>query len=156
MERLTISLDAKLAGEFDAWMAKRGYSNRSEAVRDMVREKLAAELLDAGRARWCVATLAYVYDRSEPSVVARVIQWQHDHHDLVASSQCALLDHQDCLETVIARGETSSLEACAAQLIAIRGVRHGTIQLVPLRESRAHAHADAAGHRPHRHLRPVS
>lgn len=161
MERITISLDERLAREFDAWMVDHGYSNRSEAVRDLVREKLGSQLLGDGRARWCAATISYVYDRSEPTVTAKVIQWQHDHHDLVVSTQSAPLDHKNCLETVVARGEAASLQACAAQLIATRGVRHGSIHLLPLKPTAPHAHAEIGverhGHaHSHRHLQPLS
>ena len=157
MERFTISIDDELARDFDAWIAQRGYENRSEAVRDLVREKLGAQQLDGGGAKWCVATLSYVYDRSESTVAARVARWQHDHHDLVVSSSGAPLDHHDFLETVIARGKAASLQACASQLMAMRGVRHGNIHLVPLRPTVAHAHSgvDADRHG-HRHLQPLS
>lgn len=157
MERITISLDEQLAQDFDAWLAGRGYLNRSEAVRDLVREKLGAQLLGAGQAKWCIATLTYVYDRSEPSVAAKVVKWQHDHHDLVISSHSTPLDHQDCLETVVMRGDTSSLQICATQLIATRGVRHGNIHVLPLRSTRVHTHHGAAGHHhSHHHLEPIS
>lgn len=157
MERLTISIDDDLAREFDAWIAAKGYLNRSEAVRDLVREKLGAELLDAGKAKWCIATLTYVYDRTEHAVAARVIQWQHAHHDLVVTSHSAPLDHRDCLETVIARGKASNLEACARQLIATKGIRHGNLHLVPLRTTVAHVHHGVASHHhSHHHLQPIS
>lgn len=157
MERFTISIDDELAQEFDSWIAAKGYLNRSEAVRDLVREKLGADSLDAGRAKWCIATLTYVYDRSEPTVAARVTQWQHDHHDLVVTSHSAPLDHRDCLETVVARGKVSNLEACARQLIATRGVRHGNLHLVPLRSTHAHTHdGTASDHHSHHHLQPLS
>ena len=157
MERFTISLDEHLANGFDSWVVQQGYLTRSEAVRDLVREKLGADLLDADQAKWCIATLTYVYDRSEPSVAARVVQWQHDQHDLVIASQSVLLDHRKCLDTVIARGKTSHLVACGRQLIATRGVRHGNIHLVPLHLSHSHRH-DGPGtdHHSHQHLQPHS
>ncbi len=157
MERITISMDTQLASDFDAWMAERGYSNRSEAMRDMVREQLGCAALGLGEAKWCVATLTYVYDRSEPAVAARVVHWQHEHHDLAVSSGGVPLDHRDFLVTVVARGKTSSLQACARELVATRGVRHGNIHLVPLRPTHSHTHAgDWADHHSHRHLRPLS
>lgn len=157
MERITISLSQHLADGFDAWVALNGYSSRSEAVRDLVRGRLGAELLDADQAKWCIATLTYVYDRSEPVVAGRVVQWQHDHHDLVITSQSVPLDHRNCLDTLIARGKTSHLLACGRQLIATRGVRHGNIHLVPLLPSHAHRH-DGPGmdQHSHQHLQPHS
>lgn len=156
MERLTISIDDELAGEFDRWMSQHGYENRSEAVRDLVREKLGAEQIDAGAAKWCTATLTYVYDRSEAPVTARVVQWQHEHHDLVVSISGAPLDHRNFLETVIARGESIRVRACAERLIATRGVRYGNLHLIPLRSTEIHSHSGMDAKHSHRHLQPLS
>ena len=65
-------------------------------------------------------------------MTARVLDLQHDHHDLVVTSLHTHLDHDHCLETVVLRGPTPAVQACAQQLIALRGVRHGAIHLVPL------------------------
>jgi CopG family transcriptional regulator, nickel-responsive regulator len=65
LERITISMEPQLASDLDAWMAKRSYGNRSEAMRDMIREQLGSDALDLGEAKWCIATLTYVYDRIE-------------------------------------------------------------------------------------------
>ena len=137
-------------------MAKRSYGNRSEAMRDMIREQLGSDALDLGEAKWCIATLTYVYDRIEPAVAARVVAWQHAHHDLVVSTSGTPLDHRDFLETVVARGKTVSLQACARELVATRGVRYGNIHLVPLLATPAHTHSGGVGdHHSHRHLRPL-
>ena len=155
MNRFTISLDPQLAHAFDQWLAEQGGLNRSEAVRDLIRERLATDRLDAGHARWCIATVSYVHSRHEPVVVANVLQLQHDHHDLVASVQRVPIDHDDCLETVTLRGGTDAVRAFAARLMTIRGVRHAGVHLVALHQGRAaHSHADPAS-ATHRHLEPV-
>lgn len=152
MNRFTISLDPQLAHAFDQWLIEQGGLNRSEAVRDLIRERLGSDRLDAGKARWCIATVSYVHSCNEPAVGSHVLQLQHDHHDLVASVQRIPLDHDDCLETVILRGGTSAVRACAAQLMALRGVRNAGVHLVALHQGRtSHSHANPASPA-HRHL----
>ena len=162
MQRFTISLDDALAHEFDALIASAGYVNRSEAVRDLIRHRLDSEHLD-GASLWCVATVNYVYDHHDRTVSERVQSLQHDHHDLVITSLHTHLDHDHCLETVVLRGHTERVSALSQQLIALRGVRHGSVHLVPLNEDRPHTHEDAPaaahGHAPvaaHSHLKPLT
>jgi CopG family nickel-responsive transcriptional regulator len=156
MQRFTISLDEELAHEFDQLIAVRGYVNRSEAVRDLIRERLGSALLDAQKAKWCVATVTYVYDHHEHAVTARLMDLQHEHHDLVISSLHTHLDHDNCLETVILRGATAAVQACASQLIALRGVRHGQVHLLALNDEGHRHHHSHAGPSAHTHLKPVN
>jgi CopG family nickel-responsive transcriptional regulator len=155
MQRFTISLDEDLAREFDQLIALRGYVNRSEAVRDLIRERLGSAVLDADKAKWCVATVTYVYDHHEHAVTGRLMDLQHEHHDLVISSLHTHLDHDNCLETTILRGPTAAVRACASQLIALRGVRHGNVNLLPLNEASRHRHPHGVPV-PHSHLKPVN
>ncbi|MDB5731392.1 MAG: transcriptional regulator NikR, CopG family [Variovorax sp.] len=156
MKRFTISLDTQLAQTFDRLVVERGYLNRSEAVRDLIRGHLGRELFNAGNAKWCLANVSYVYDRHDSTVVGRVLQLQHEHHDLVLSSHHTPLDHHHCVETVTLRGRTDAVEACANGFIALRGVRHGSVSVVPLHQPSApHAHGDYASAL-HCHLEPVN
>ena len=156
MQRFTISLDDALAEKFDALIMSRGYDNRSEAVRDLIRTEIDAASLQSLPALWCVATVNYVYDHHDTVVAERVLSLQHGHHDLVITSLHVHLDHTDCLETMMLRGPTKAVHVFSEALIALRGVRHGNIHLVPLKEDR-HLHRHEHGLRaPHAHLKPVS
>lgn len=156
MHRFTISLDDDLAHAFDELIARRGYANRSEAVRDLIRQHLGEQMLSDERSAWCAATVSYVYDHHEQALTQRLLGLQHDHHDLVVSSQHTHLDHDHCLESVVLRGPTAAVRDCASALVALRGVRHGQIQLVPMAEhGHGHRHDDGSGKR-HRHLTPVN
>ena len=147
MRRLTISVDDDLAQEFDRLVANKGYLNRSEAFRDLVRRELGQAELVAGKAISCVATVSYVYDHRERQLSNRLAQIQHDHHDVTVASQHVRLDHDNCLETVILKGSIAAVRACADSLIAQTGVRHGNVHLVPV-EIRT---GNQAGHaHPHR------
>ncbi len=157
MQRFTISLDDELAHQFDHLIAAKGYGNRSEAVRDLIRDRLGAEAREQGAARgWCVATLTYVFDHHEAAVAPRVLDLQHDHHDLVVTSMHTHLDHDNCLENVVLRGPQAAVRAFAERLIALRGVRHGHVHVIPLDAGgHAHHHADGAPGR-HVHLKPIN
>ncbi len=168
MQRFTISLDEALALQFDALIAAKGYVNRSEAVRDLIRSQMDAVYLQASKlqaaepskARWCVATISYVYDHHDRTVAERVQSLQHDHHDLVITSQHTLLDHDHCLENVVLRGLTHEVQALAQLLIALRGVRHGSVHVVPLSDGgHKHTHPRSGTHShpvSHVHLKPIS
>lgn len=140
MERFTISLDEKLAAEFDRLIRERGYLNRSEAVRDLLRGKLDSLRLQEQQAPFCVASLSYVYNHHERDLAERLTGLQHDQHDLVVASTHVHLDHENCLETVILRGKTEVVRRFADALIAERGVRHGQINLVPVDVDAGHGH----------------
>jgi CopG family nickel-responsive transcriptional regulator len=158
MERITISLDEALAREFDALIERRGYQNRSEAIRDLLREHLEAarQSEEAGSTGQCVANLSYVYDHHARDLAERLTSLQHDHHDLTVATMHAHLDHDNCLESVILRGPTGAVRAFADALTTERGVRHGQINVVSVEvASSAHSH----GYRPrgaatHVHLKP--
>ena len=134
MRRLTISVDDDLADAFDRLVERKGYVNRSEAFRDLVRKELdQAELtaeLSADGGTWCVATVSYLYDHHERQLSNRLVQIQHDHHDVTIASQHVHLDHDNCLETVILKGRLSEVRACADGIIAQTGVRHGNVHIV--------------------------
>jgi CopG family nickel-responsive transcriptional regulator len=165
MERFTISLDDKLAREFDAWIAARRYANRSEAVRDLLRAELERSSQQADGPADCVANLSYVYHRNELDVAQRLTSLHHDHHDLLIASMQVPLDHEFRLETLTLRGKALAVQRFADLLCAQRGVRHGKLNLisVELHQSHRHARADgaAAGKKadaallPHLHMRPA-
>lgn len=146
MERFTISLDEKLASEFDRLIRERGYLNRSEAVRDMLRGKLDTLRLQERQAPFCVASLSYVYNHHERDLAERLTGLQHDHHDLVVASTHVHLDHENCLETVMLRGKTEVVRRFADALIAERGVRHGQVNLVPVDAEAGHGHGHVHSH----------
>ena len=148
MDRFTISLSEDLAKAFDQLILRKGYQNRSEAVRDMLRTELETERLARHEAPNCVASLSYVYDHHARDLTERLNSLQHAHHELVLSSMHVHLDHDNCLETVILRGATEEVSRFANALMAERGVRHGKLNVVPV-DTDEHGH-----HHHHLHVRP--
>lgn len=157
MERITISLDQSLARQFDELIRRKGYRNRSEAVRDMLRQDLEADRLDQGDAPYCVAALSYVFNHHTRTLAERITSIQHQHHDLVLSTMHVHLDHDNCLETVMLRGKTDLVRKFANALIAEPEVRHGQLNIVPVDVEGGHHHHHGPGHGPihgHIHSRP--
>lgn len=157
MQRFTISLNDALAEKFDTLISTKGYSNRSEAVRDLIRAQIDdVSMAPSAAAVWCVATVNYVYDHHDKTVAERVLSLQHEYHDLVITSLHTHLDHHDCLETVVMRGPAKAVRSFSQMLIALRGVRHGSVHVVPLdveHRKLAHSHGHSGQHV---HLKPLS
>jgi CopG family nickel-responsive transcriptional regulator len=157
MKRLTMSLDDDLAEAFDAIVQDRGYANRSEAFRDLLRADLGAMRQTEQPKGPCIATLSYVYDHHQRQLAMRLTDMQHEHHELTVSTTHAHLDHNLCIETVILRGPTAKVRAFAQSVIAQPGVSHGNLHLVPLSTRRAHGHdhlAPATTAHTHSHPHP--
>jgi CopG family nickel-responsive transcriptional regulator len=146
MERFTISLDDDLAHEFDSLIAARGYVNRSEAVRDILRANMDRLREASDEDAHCVAVLSYVYNHHERELAERLVVLQHAHHDLTVSSMHAHLDHEHCIETVILKGHAREVRTFADALCAERGVRHGQLNLVTVSEAGEHTHPHSHDH----------
>jgi CopG family nickel-responsive transcriptional regulator len=150
MKRLTMSLDDELADAFEALVRARGYENRSEAFRDLLRQDLGNTRVDERPDEPCVATLSYVYNHHQRQLALRLTDLQHDHHELTVATTHAHLDHDHCIETVILRGRTAAVRRFAQAVITQPGVSHGNLHLVPMAVRHAHGHehlepATAAG-----------
>jgi CopG family transcriptional regulator, nickel-responsive regulator len=150
MDRFTISLDGNLAAAFDDLIKERGYSTRSEAVRDILRSHLQAHEQKRNNKGSCVAAVSYVYNHHERELAERLAGIQHAHHDLTISTMHAHLDHDECLETVLLKGPVNLVRRFAEEIIAERGVRHGQLNLVSVNVTKPHSHGGTA----HRHLKP--
>lgn len=155
VQRITVTVDDELKEQWDQFMSRRGYSNRSEAFRDLLRDRIERDRLDELATSHCVGCLTYVYDHGERELPRRLVQTQHAHHDLSLSTLHLHLDHHNCMEAVIVRGATSEVRAFAGTVISQPGVRHGHLWLVPVElDHTPHHHGDAeASDTPHVHTR---
>jgi CopG family nickel-responsive transcriptional regulator len=159
MERFTISIDEDLAKEFDHLIARRGYSNRSEAIRDLLRSHLEAARVRGEAGTYCVANLSYVYNHHERDLAERLTELQHSHHDLTVATMHAHLDHDNCLESVILKGPAGQVRSFADALVAERGVRHGQLNAVSVDADQgrhSHGYTPRGKAPPHLHLKPKS
>jgi CopG family nickel-responsive transcriptional regulator len=154
MERFTVSLDDDLLAQFDRYMQKKGYGNRSEAVRDILRDKLESERLQQQDENGqCVACLSYIYNHRERDLPNRVTGAQHDHHDLIRSTLHVHLDHENCMEVTVLEGPTREVRRFADALTAETGVRHGHLTAIPV-DVKTHGWHGNHGRHGHSHVRP--
>ena len=125
LTRFGVSLDEELLEPFDALCAVKGYSNRSEAIRDLIRKALVAEEWQQADGQGA-GTLTLVYDHHKNDLARRLTQMQHDEHDIINATLHVHLDHHNCLEVLILKGEAARVRALADKLISCKGVKHGT------------------------------
>jgi CopG family nickel-responsive transcriptional regulator len=126
LTRISISLEGALLAAFDKSNAAKGYATRSEAIRDLIRDRLIRE--DAGdSAAEQVAVVTLVYDHHARELAARLIDKQHHHHDLVVSSLHVHLGERHCLEVSVLRGPAKAVRHLGEELLSTKGVLHGEI-----------------------------
>jgi CopG family nickel-responsive transcriptional regulator len=126
LTRVSISLETALLGAFDLFLAARGYENRSEAIRDLIRDRLVKEEAEhVGGEQVAVVTL--VYDHHARELAARLIDKQHHHHELVVSTLHVHLGERHCLEVSVLRGPAGEVRHLGDELLAMRGVLHGEL-----------------------------
>jgi CopG family nickel-responsive transcriptional regulator len=119
-------MEQPLLAALDAIARRRGYANRSEAIRDLVRAEQVRESWEDEKGP-VVGTLTLVYDHHVREVVERLVTLQHDHEEMVYSTMHIHLSHRMCLEVIVLRGKARDVQQLADRLIAARGVKHGRL-----------------------------
>lgn len=122
--RFGISADERLLERFDALIAEKGYVNRSEAVRDLIRNALVEEQWERGEEE-AVGTVTLVYDHHSSDLAERLTEQQHTHHQEIISTLHIHLDEHHCMEVVVLRGRAAEIARLANVLIGTKGVKHG-------------------------------
>ena len=125
LTRTGVSLEDDLLKKFDKVIARRGYKNRSEAIRDLIRESLVEEAVDQNRQ--VVATLSMLYDHHKPNLSNKLTEIQHHSHGSVLAATHVHLDADNCLEVVIMKGRSGEVQHLADHMLAMRGVKHGKL-----------------------------
>jgi CopG family nickel-responsive transcriptional regulator len=126
LKRFGVAVEEDLLKGFDALVSSRGYANRSEAIRDLIRDALVQRDWQSGSAE-AAAAVVLVYDHHRRELQARLTELQHQAHDRIISTMHAHLDHDNCIEVVLLRGKPAELEQIGDRLIATRGVKHGRV-----------------------------
>ncbi len=126
LERFGVSMDGDLLKQFDAQIERAGYTSRSEAIRNMIRDYLVKQEWEDGDVR-VVATVTLVYDHHARDLDSKLTSVQHDAHDLVLCSSHVHLDHHNCLEVVVLAGPADQVRELGQRLISLRGVKHGEL-----------------------------
>jgi CopG family nickel-responsive transcriptional regulator len=120
--RFGISLDRELIEVFDRHIRAQGYQSRSEALRDLIREELLRKTTTEGGL--VAGAIVMTYDHHKRELVNRLIDIQHDFHDLIISTQHVHLDHENCLEVIAVKGNTPEIEKLSSALKVLVGVKH--------------------------------
>jgi len=126
LSRIGVALDSDLLERFDRYIANQGYTNRSEAFRDLIRDRFVSSVA-AQPESMVVGTVTLVYDHHRRGLPEKLLALQHQFHDLIVSTCHTHLDHEACLEVVIVRGKSSAVQKLADRLIAMKGIQHGRL-----------------------------
>lgn len=124
VERFGVSMPADLLEQFDRATAEAGYANRSEAIRDIVRDYLVQKRWEQPDAP-VVGTITLVYDHHTRELEDSLTDLQHDHHEAIICSTHVHLDAHNCLEIIAVRGKSAEIQHIAQRLLSTRGVKHG-------------------------------
>jgi CopG family nickel-responsive transcriptional regulator len=142
LSRTGVSLDEDLLKEFDRLITKRGYQNRSEAFRDLIREALLTESIDSNKR--VVGTLTLVYDHHVPNLFQKLTETQHAAGTMDLAATHVHLDHHYCLEVILMKGRSKDIQGIADRMLALRGVELGKLVLTNSGKdlkSRAHTYS---------------
>ncbi len=141
LSRTGVSIDAELLQQFDRFIESQGYTNRSEALRDLIRDHLVTTSVLAPNAD-VVGTVTLIYDHHSRLLPERLADIQHQHHAEIISTVHAHLDHDTCLEVVVVKGKSNRIQKLADLLTSTKGVQHGRLVM----SSPAIAHSSPKKH----------
>src|SRR5579871_4074118 len=126
LSRIGVAIDADLLDQFDRLIAKRGYTNRSEAFRDLIRDELVQKSWESPDSH-VVGTVTLVYDHHVRMLNDKLTDTQHEHHRSILSTLHVHLDHDNCLEVLVVKGRSAEVRKIADVLISTKGVKHGRL-----------------------------
>ena len=128
LSRIGVAIDSELLDKFDQLISRRGYTNRSEAFRDLIRDELVQKTWESPEAN-VVGTVTLVYDHHVRMLSERLTDLQHDFHRSILSTLHVHLDHDNCLEVLVVRGKAGAVQKIADALISTKGVKHGRLTI---------------------------
>jgi CopG family transcriptional regulator, nickel-responsive regulator len=141
LSRIGVSIDADLLRRFDSFIKEKGYENRSEAFRDLIRDRLVGSAVVAPN-QAVVGSVTLIYDHHTRLLPEKLADLQHDSHAIVVSTLHVHLDHDRCLEVIVLRGKSRDVQKLADRLISTKGVRHGRLVM---------SSPEVVSHHGHRH-----
>jgi len=141
LSRIGVSIESDLLRRFDSFIKDKGYENRSEAFRDLIRDQLVGSAVVAPNVP-VVGSVTLIYDHRTRLLPEKLADLQHDSHAIVVSTLHVHLDHDRCLEVVVLRGKSQDVQKLADRLISTKGVRHGRLVM---------SSPEMASHQEHRH-----
>jgi CopG family nickel-responsive transcriptional regulator len=128
LSRIGVAIDSDLLEKFDRLIASRGYTNRSEAFRDLIREELVQKTWESPDSN-VVGTVTLVYNHHVRLLNEKLTDLQHSHFHHILSTLHVHLDHDNCLEILVVKGKAGVVKKIADALISTKGVKHGQLTL---------------------------
>jgi CopG family nickel-responsive transcriptional regulator len=128
LSRIGVAIDSELLDQFDRLIAQRGYTNRSEAFRDLIRDELVEKTWESPHSN-VVGTVTLVYDHHVRLLNEKLTDLQHDYHRSILSTLHVHLDYDNCLEVLVVRGKAGEVQRIADVLISTKGVKHGRLTI---------------------------
>ncbi len=124
LERIGVSLPSNLLSRFDSIIAKRGYSSRSEGIRDAIRNYIIDYEWMSDEKGKKVGIITLIYDHHKRGLVNAILDVQHEYGELIESSLHVHLDEENCLEVILVRGEAQQIKKLTDKVMSLRGVKH--------------------------------
>jgi CopG family nickel-responsive transcriptional regulator len=147
--RTGVALDSDLLKRFDRFIREEGYDNRSEALRDLIRDRLNDVSLQSGEV-FVVGAVTLIYDHHSRLLPDKLMELQHEYHDVIISTVHSHLDHDMCLEVVVVKGLFKQVQELGSRLIGLKGIQHGKLVMSSpeayARQTRKHSHAHPFSH----------
>jgi CopG family nickel-responsive transcriptional regulator len=128
LSRIGVAIDSDLLARFDQLIAGRGYANRSEAFRDLIRDELVDEASEAPDSE-VVGTLTLVYNHHVRMLSDKLMDMQHSHYHQILSTLHVHLDHDNCLEVLVIKGKAGDVKKISDALISTKGIKHGKLTI---------------------------
>ncbi len=129
MEKITrfgVSIEPDLLKKFDKIIKKKGYANRSEAIRDIIRKNLITEKTEDPNTE-AIGTLTMIYDHHAGNLTNRLLDLQHHHHKEILTTTHIHVDHDNCLEVLVLKGKTGNIQKLADNIKSLKGIKHGEL-----------------------------
>jgi CopG family nickel-responsive transcriptional regulator len=128
LSRIGVAIDSDLLDKFDSLIGERGYTNRSEAFRDLIRDELVEKSWESPGSP-VVGTVTLVYDHHVRMLSDKLMDLQHEFHRSILSTLHVHLDHDNCLEVLIVKGKAGVVRKISDALISTKGVKHGRLTI---------------------------
>ena len=124
--RFGVSIEPELLKKFDKNIKKEGYTNRSEAIRDMIRKNLITQKKQDPNTH-AIGTLTMIYDHHTGNLTNKLLDLQHDHTNEILTTTHVHIDHHNCLEVLVLKGKTGNIQKLSDQIKAQKGIKHGEL-----------------------------
>ena len=126
IKRFGVSIEPDLLKKFDKMIKKEGYTNRSEAIRDLIRKNLIKEKsMDPDSE--AIGTLTMIYDHHAGNLTNKLLEIQHDHHNNILTTTHIHVDHYNCLEVLVLKGKIRNIKNLADSIKSLKGIKHGEL-----------------------------